>query len=104
MPGHGMRMGRRALALCLFLWLVGALTVYNYVEETKKTGAPVDWFVISEGVAIPTGSGVSPRAPHPHAALLFYNFMLINAQPILAGREFLMTSKDIKSPLREIPL
>jgi len=82
-----------------------ALTVYNYnIEEQKETGAPIDWFVVSQGVAIPTGSGVSRRAPHPHAAILFYDFMLTDAQAILAQRSFVVTNKEIKSGLRDIPL
>lgn len=82
-----------------------ALTVYNYnIEEKKETGAPIDWFVVTEGVAIPTGSGVVRRAPHPHAAILFYDFMLTDAQALLAKQSFVVTNKEIKSPLREIPL
>ena len=82
-----------------------SLTVYNYdVEEAKNAGAPVDWFVVTKGVAIPTGSGVMRRAPHPHAALLFYDFMLTDAQALLAHQNFVVTSKKMKSPLRDIPL
>jgi len=82
-----------------------SLTVYNYdAEEAKNTGAPIDWFVVTKGVAIPTGSGVVRRAPHPHAALLFYDFMLTDAQAILARQNFVVTSREIKSPLRDIPL
>src|SRR6267142_3791762 len=50
-----------------------ALTVYQYsVEQAKKKGSPIDWFVIEPAVSITNAIGVARRAPHPHAALLFY--------------------------------
>src|SRR5262249_1102853 len=54
-----------------------ALTTYHYEPETlKKSGAPIDWYSIGKVVVRPNGSGVARRAPHPHAALLFFDFML----------------------------
>src|SRR3981081_4014761 len=50
-----------------------ALTVYQYsVEQAKKKGSPIDWFVIEPAVSITNAIGVARRAPHPHPALLFY--------------------------------
>jgi len=52
-----------------------ALTVYNYkAEQFKGKGAPIDWFSIGTAIARPNGVGVARRAPHPHAAVLFYDF------------------------------
>ena len=77
-----------------------ALTVYNYrIEQFKNKGAPVDWFSIGEAIALPSGLGISIRAPHPHAALLFYEFMLGEGQQTLASRDFVPTSKAIDTPL-----
>jgi iron(III) transport system substrate-binding protein len=82
-----------------------ALTVYNYkTEQLKNKGAPVDWFAIAPAIARPNGVGVTKRAPHPNAAVLFFDFMLTDAQPLLLKREFVPTSKKIETPLNKIPL
>jgi iron(III) transport system substrate-binding protein len=52
-----------------------ALTVYNYkAEQLRGKGAPIDWFAIGTAIARPNGVGVARAAPHPHAAVLFYDF------------------------------
>ena len=82
-----------------------ALTVYNYrAEQLKRRGAPIEWFSIGEAIALPSGLGIARRAPHPHAALLFYEFMLSDGQHLLAGRDFATTSKVIDSPLSRGPM
>jgi iron(III) transport system substrate-binding protein len=54
-----------------------ALTVYNAeVESLKRRGAPVDWVPVEPVVGRPQGIGVMKKAPHPHAALLFADFVL----------------------------
>lgn len=62
------------------------LTVYSYkMDQLKnKNKAPVDWFTLDPVIALPGGVGVSRKAPHPNAAVLFYDFMISDAQPILA--------------------
>ena len=70
-----------------------ALTAYSYrVEQLKKEGAPVEIAYLPPVVALPTGFGVFKRAPHPHAALLFEDFMLTDGQKILAAREAVPTN------------
>ena len=83
-----------------------ALTVYNYkAEQLKNKGAPIDWFVIGKNaIARQNGVGVTLRAPHPHAAVLFYDFCLTDAQEILLKRDFIPTGKKFESPLTRIPL
>jgi iron(III) transport system substrate-binding protein len=74
-----------------------ALTVYNSDPETlKKKGSPIDWFAIEPAIAIPNGVGVSRKAPHPHAALLFYEYMLSEeAQQVLAKIGYVTSQKKI---------
>jgi iron(III) transport system substrate-binding protein len=48
-------------------------------------------------VAIPTGAGLFKRAPHPHAALLFTDFILTDGQKILAQREAVPTNPSVKA-------
>jgi len=83
-----------------------ALTVYNYkAEQLKRKGAPIDWFAIGTAIARPNGIGVARRAPHPHAAVLFYDFEIgEEGQRILAQREFVPTSRKIDTPLNKLPL
>jgi iron(III) transport system substrate-binding protein len=83
-----------------------ALTVYNFTaEQLKQKGAPLEWFVLAPAVARANGVGVARRAPHPHAALLYYDFMIgEQAQRILAERQFVPTSRKIDTPLHRLPL
>lgn len=76
-----------------------ALSAYGFIaEQAKLKGAPIDWFVIPPLLARPTVAGVSRFTPNPHAALLFFDFLIGEAQPILAGRQFVSPSRNIESP------
>jgi iron(III) transport system substrate-binding protein len=83
-----------------------ALTVYNYkAEQFKRQGAPIDWFSIGTAIARPNGAAVARRAPHPHAAVLFYDFEISEeGQKILAQRDFVPTNRKIDTPLNKLPL
>ena len=83
-----------------------ALTVYNYkAEQLKNKGAPIDWFVIGRAVARPNGVAVMKRAPHPNAAVLWYDFEISEeAQRMLAKREFVPTNRKVDTPLNKVPL
>ena len=83
-----------------------ARTVYNYkAEQLRAEGAPIDWFTIGNAIARPNGIGVARRAPHPHAAILFYDFELsAEGQAIIAAREFVPTSRAIDTPLNKVPM
>ena len=83
-----------------------ALTIYNYkAEQFKNKGAPIDWFVIARAVARPNGIAVMKRAPHPNAAVLWYDFELSEeAQRILAKRDFVPTNRKVDTPLNKVPL
>src|SRR5260221_1545416 len=82
-----------------------ALTVYNYMpEQVKKKGAPVDWLSIEPAVARSNAVGVARRAPHPAAALLFYEYMLTGAQQYLVGMDYVPTSTKVPSPLKGVKI
>jgi iron(III) transport system substrate-binding protein len=81
-----------------------ALTDYGFLaEQSKRKGAPLDWFVIAPAIARATAQGLARNAPHPHAAVLFYDYLISDAQPILAGRAFMTVSRNIE-PLYKGPL
>jgi iron(III) transport system substrate-binding protein len=82
-----------------------ALTVYGFLaEQSKRKGAPLDWFVIPPAIARPTSQALARNAPSPHAAVLFFDFMLGEGQQILAGRQFVTVSRKIESPFSLTPL
>jgi iron(III) transport system substrate-binding protein len=79
-----------------------ALNCYNFkIDQDRKAGAPVDWISIGPVIARPNGAGVSRKAPHPYAALLFYDYMLSReAQQFLTSLELVPVNKNIDSPLK----
>jgi iron(III) transport system substrate-binding protein len=75
-----------------------ALTAYSYrVEQLKNEGAPVEIVYLPPPVGFPTGIGLFRRAPHPHAALLFADFILTDGQKLLAEREAVPTNPKVKA-------
>jgi ABC-type Fe3+ transport system substrate-binding protein len=76
-----------------------ALTVYGFLaEQAKLKGAPLDWFVLPPAVARATAQGLARNAPHPNAAVLFFDFLLGEGQQILASRQFVTVSRTIDTP------
>ena len=75
-----------------------ALTTYAYkAEQLRRNGAPIGWLVLAPGVARLEGIGVARRAARPHAAILFFEFMLTDAQDILRDRDFFPARANAKS-------
>jgi iron(III) transport system substrate-binding protein len=75
-----------------------ALTAYSYrVEQLKNQGAPVEIVYLPPPVGLPTGVGLFRRTTHPHAALLFIDFMLTDGQKILSEREAVPTNPKVKA-------
>ena len=80
-----------------------ALTVYNYMpEQAKKKGAPIDWFALEPAVARSNAIGIARRAPHPHAALLFYEYMLGEGQQYLVSMDYVPANVKAASPLKGV--
>lgn len=70
------------------------LTVYNHnAEKLKVKGAPVDWYAIQPAAIRANGVALSRKPPHPHAAVLFYDFVLGEGQTILAKNEMTPVSR-----------
>lgn len=82
-----------------------AMTTYlSRVRQMKSAGAPIEALQLAPTVARVNGMGLSPHSPHPHAALLFFDFMLTDAQQILAGREFFPTNMKAGKDTRDLNL
>jgi iron(III) transport system substrate-binding protein len=81
-----------------------ALTGYGFLaEQAKRKGAPLDWFMIPPPIARAVAEGLARNAPHPYAAVLFFDYLLSDAQPIFAARHFVPVGRGIESPFSQIP-
>jgi iron(III) transport system substrate-binding protein len=72
-----------------------ALTDYQHIaQSSKKKGAPIDWFALKPTIARANGIGIARHAPHPNAALLFYEYMLSadGAQKVFARLGYVPTN------------
>jgi len=81
------------------------LTVYNSnVESLKKRGAPIDFVPVQPVAARPQGIGVAKNAPHPHAALLFVDFVISpEGQRLFESMGRVPASTAVKSNLNNFP-
>jgi iron(III) transport system substrate-binding protein len=77
------------------------LTVYNAnAESMKRRGGPIDWVPVEPVVARPQAIAVAKNAPHPHAALLFADFVLSpEGQELFLSMGRVPASLKVKSPL-----
>jgi len=82
-----------------------ALTTYSYrVEQLKKRGAPIDWVAIPPVIARFEGAGVARQAPHPNAAILFFEFALTAGQELLRKRDILTATDKMTAVPGGIPV
>jgi iron(III) transport system substrate-binding protein len=53
------------------------LTIYSgNADSIKAKGGPIDWVAVEPLVGRPQAIALAKNAPHPHAALLFADFVL----------------------------
>jgi iron(III) transport system substrate-binding protein len=83
-----------------------ALDIYNYMpEQAKRKGAPIDWFALQPAVARSNAIGIARRAPHPNAALLFYEYMLgEEGQRVLVKMDYVPSNTKVASPLKGVKI
>jgi iron(III) transport system substrate-binding protein len=73
-----------------------ALTLYSYnPDQMKDKGAPIDRFNIGQPIGQFQAIAMMKKAPHPYAAALFYDFMITDAQQMLAADHNIATSKKL---------
>jgi iron(III) transport system substrate-binding protein len=89
-----------------------ALNVYrHFVVPAKAEGAPIDELRLEPILAVPSAAAVMRRSPHPHAAVLFLDYLLSDGQPHLAGGEggvptnlrYQRLPKDLKITFVDVP-
>ena len=81
------------------------LTMYNSnILSLKRKGAPIDFVPVQPVAARPQGIGVARAAPHPHAALLFADFVLSpEGQKLFESMGRVPASTKVKSELNNFP-
>jgi iron(III) transport system substrate-binding protein len=80
-----------------------AISVYNQnVERLTVKGAPVRWKPLSPTFGRPNAIGLARSAPHPHAGLLFADFLLSReGQELIKERNRVPSSNAVDSPLNK---
>ncbi|HWG06295.1 MAG TPA: extracellular solute-binding protein [Beijerinckiaceae bacterium] len=69
---------------------------YDHVTSSKAAGAPLAWIAPGPVPVLDTAVAIAARAPHPHAALLFVDFMLgREAQKMLADLRYISPRVDM---------
>ncbi|HEY4317582.1 MAG TPA: extracellular solute-binding protein [Herbaspirillum sp.] len=73
-----------------------ALSVYSYMpEKAKAGGAPIDFIALKPTIGYTDGIGIAQHVAHPHAAMLFFDFMLDEGTRIMKEqRQLTMHSRD----------
>jgi iron(III) transport system substrate-binding protein len=82
-----------------------AANIYNHnAERVAVKGAPIRWKALTPTFGRPNAIGVARHAQHPHAALLFVDFMLSReGQTILKEHNRVPASRAVDSPLNDFP-
>jgi iron(III) transport system substrate-binding protein len=74
-------------------------TIYqSHVTASRAQGAPLAWNVPGPVPVTDTSAALAAKAPHPHAAMLFIDFLLSReAQLMYRDLGYLSSRKDMKS-------
>ena len=72
------------------------------VARLKAKGAPIEWKPLQPAFGQPSSIGLAREAPHPHAALLFADFILSReGQQAIHERKRVPASRAVKSELNQ---
>jgi iron(III) transport system substrate-binding protein len=105
--GFSVRKGHTLLAgLVASGEIAFALTTYSHgAEKLKRKGAPVDWYAIEPAIGRANGIAIVRRPPHPHAAMLFADFLLsAEGQKILERGGYVPANLRVASLGQKLPL
>jgi iron(III) transport system substrate-binding protein len=82
-----------------------AANIYNHnAERVAVRGAPIKWKALAPTFGRPNAIGLTARAPHPHAGLLFADFLLSReGQTILKERNRVPASRAVNTHLNAFP-
>ena len=82
-----------------------AASIYNHnAERLAVKGAPIKWKALEPTFGRPNAVAVAKRAQHPHAALLFADFMLsLEGQNLIKERNRVPASPKVDTQLNKFP-
>ena len=82
-----------------------AANIYNHnAERLAVQGAPIRWKALAPTFGRPNAIGLARQAQHPHAGLLFADFLLSReGQTILRERNRVPSSRAVNLPLNDFP-
>lgn len=104
--GLSIRMGNSVLANTVISGETDvSLTTYSFlIDQGKAKGGDIEFLPLAPTIALTDGVGVLKHAVHPHAATLFYDFMLSDGQKILAESLVPTTNQGDQNLARFQPL
>ncbi|MBI3048407.1 MAG: extracellular solute-binding protein [Acidobacteria bacterium] len=83
---------------------VGLTAYHSNVVPLARKGAPIAFVPVQPVVARPQGIGVARNAPHPHAALLFVDYVLSpEGQKLFESLGRVPASTRVRSELNNFP-
>ena len=80
------------------------INMFNYhAVISRAAGAPVDWQAIEPVPALVKTLGLAKNAPHPHASMLFIDFLLAkDGQKILQEADYLPAHPDVQAKVADL--
>ncbi len=80
------------------------INMFNYhAVISRAAGAPVDWQAIEPVPALVKTLGLAKNAPHPHASMLFIDFLLSkDGQKILQEADYLPAHPDVPAKVADL--
>lgn len=82
---------------------IGINAYHEHVEQAQERGAPVDYVFMEPVVAMPLSVATFRNAPHPHAAILFMDYLLNDAQQMIVDQLMIPTNTNYQSKANEPP-
>ncbi|MEY4880118.1 MAG: Fe(3+)-binding periplasmic protein precursor [Pseudomonadota bacterium] len=71
---------------------IGINAYSDHVDQAHQRGAPVDLVYMPPSIAMPLSVAAFRQAPHPHAAILFMDFILSDAQQMVVDQLMIPTN------------
>lgn len=105
--GFSVRKGHTLLAALVASGEVPfAVTTYSHgAEKMKQKGAPLEWYAIEPAIGRANGIAIPRKAPHPHAAALFVDFVLSpEGQKILQLGGYVPANLRVEDPAQKLKL
>jgi len=82
---------------------IGINAYHEHVLFAEDDGAPVDYVVMEPAVAMPLTVAAFRNAPHPHAAILFVDFLLNEGQQFAVDQHMIPSNRNYERQIDAPP-